>query len=134
MLSHGQELQVILTLLAKEDAIDLTYREIAYLAGVALGTVSWTINDLRQLGYIRKYKHKLKIMNKEKLVFKWLEEYPAKIRPKLNPRRSMFKIDTGGSKRILRDMEPFLVAKLQQESLQNTCIQKRCALCTGRNQ
>ncbi len=80
-------LQVILTLLAKEDAIDLTYREIAYLAGVALGTVSWTINDLRQLGYIRKYKHKLKIMNKEKLVFKWLEEYPAKIRPKLNPRR-----------------------------------------------
>lgn len=83
----GTRLQVIFALLANEDAVNLTYREIANLAGAALGTVGWTFRDLRLLGYVREYKHKRKIMNRDKLVNRWLEAYPTGIRPKLNPKR-----------------------------------------------
>jgi len=83
----GRKLRVIFTLLTIKNAINLSYREIADLAGVALGTVGWTFNDLKQLGYIRVYKRNRKIMNQDKLMSRWLEAYPEKIRPKLNPRR-----------------------------------------------
>ena len=83
----GTRLQVIFTLLTIEDAVNRTYREVASLAGVALGTVGWTFRDLKLLGYIRVYKHKRKIMNRDKLVNRWLEAYPTEIRPKLNPKR-----------------------------------------------
>jgi len=83
----GAKLQVIFTLLEIDNAVNLPYREIAKLAGVALGTVGWTFRDLKQLGYIRAYKRNRKIINRDKLVARWLEAYPVKIRPKLNPRR-----------------------------------------------
>jgi hypothetical protein len=83
----GTRLQVIFTLLTIEDAVNLAYREIANLAGAALGTVGCTFRDLKLLGYIRVYKHKRKIMNRDKLVNRWLEAYPTEIRPKLNPKR-----------------------------------------------
>ena len=83
----GTGLLVIFTLLTIEDAVNLTYREVAKLAGVALGTVGSTFRDLKLLGYIRVYKHKRKIMNRGKLVNRWLEAYPTEIRPKLNPKR-----------------------------------------------
>ncbi|MCD4708651.1 MAG: hypothetical protein K8S62_13035 [Candidatus Sabulitectum sp.] len=83
----GTKLRVIYALLTIEDAVNLTYREVAGLAGVALGTVGWTFRDLKILGYIRVYKHKRKIMNRDKLVSRWLEAYPTEIRPKLNPKR-----------------------------------------------
>ncbi|MCK5134098.1 MAG: hypothetical protein KAR40_18360 [Candidatus Sabulitectum sp.] len=83
----GTKLRVVFALLTNEDAVNLTYREVADLAGVALGTVGWAFRDLKLLGYIRVYKHKRKIMNRDKLVSKWLEAYPTEIRPKLNPRR-----------------------------------------------
>ena len=83
----GASLQVIFVLLTIEDAVNFTYREIANLAGVALGTVGWTFRALKQHGYIRVYKHKRKIMNRDKLVNRWLEAYPTEIRPKLNPKR-----------------------------------------------
>jgi len=80
-------LRVIFALLTIEDAVNFTYREIADLAGVALGTVGWTFRNMKLLGYIRVYKHKRKIMNRDKLVNRWLEAYPTEIRPKLNPKR-----------------------------------------------
>jgi len=83
----GTKLQPIFVLLANEDAVNRTYRDIADLAGVALGTVGWTFRDLRLLGYIREYKHKRKIMNRAKLVNRWLEAYPTELRPRLNPRK-----------------------------------------------
>ncbi|MCK5034512.1 MAG: hypothetical protein KAS73_01355 [Candidatus Sabulitectum sp.] len=83
----GTRLRVIFALLTIEDAVNFTYRKIAGLAGVALGTVGWTFRDLKILGYIRVYKHKRKIMNRDKLVNRWLEAYPTEIRPKLDPKR-----------------------------------------------
>lgn len=83
----GKKLQAIFVLLANEDAVNRTYRDVAGLAGVALGTVGWTFRDLRLLGYIREYKHKRKIMNRAKLVNRWLEAYLTELRPRLNPRK-----------------------------------------------
>lgn len=83
----GTRLRVIFALLTNEDAVNLTYREVANLAGVALGTVGLTFRDLKLLGHIREYKHKRKIMNRDKLVKRWMEAYPTEIRPKLKPKR-----------------------------------------------
>lgn len=45
-------LQVIFTLLCNPQAINLPYRELAKMAGVAHGTVGWVIPDLQQLGFV----------------------------------------------------------------------------------
>ncbi len=82
----GARLRVIFALLVNEDAVNFTYREVAKVARVALGTVGSTFKELKLLKYIRVYKHKRKLMNREKLVTRWLEAYPTEIRPKLNPK------------------------------------------------
>jgi hypothetical protein len=83
----GTRLRVVFALLANEDAVNRTYRDIAELAGVALGTVGGTFSAMKMQDFIREYKHKRKMMNRQKLVNRWLDAYPTDFRPTLNPRR-----------------------------------------------
>lgn len=77
------QLQIIFTLLCNPDLEKNTYREIAQMANVALGTVVFTFKYLENLGYITVLKNgDKKLVNKKLLLKEWLNGYPAKIKPK----------------------------------------------------
>jgi hypothetical protein len=76
-------LQVIYTLLCNPNLEDENYRKIAKIANVALGTVGWVMQDLKKMGFLidmgRRGRH---LINKEKLLTKWVMTYPEQLRPR----------------------------------------------------
>ncbi|MGD9161829.1 MAG: type IV toxin-antitoxin system AbiEi family antitoxin [Desulfobacteraceae bacterium] len=76
-------LQVIFTLLCNPKLEDENYRKIAKVATVALGTVGWVIQDLKKMGFlIDMGRRGRRLINKEKLLTKWVMTYPEQLRPK----------------------------------------------------
>ena len=78
-------LQVIFTLLCNPQAINLPYRELAKMAGVAHGTVGWVIPDLQQLGFVRDLQGKRgtrRLFGRERLLNQWTDAYARVLRPR----------------------------------------------------
>jgi hypothetical protein len=78
-------LQVIFTLLCNPQAINLPYRELAKMAGVAHGTVGWVIPDLQQLGFVRDLQGKRgtrRLFEHERLLNQWTDAYARVLRPR----------------------------------------------------
>lgn len=75
-------LKIIFTLLCNPDLEKNTYREIAQMADSALGTVHSTIKHLEKIGYLIEQNGTKKIINKDKLLQQWLNDYPIKLQPK----------------------------------------------------
>lgn len=68
--------------------LDITYREIADRAGVALGTVSRVVDEMAQQGFITRENGRLRrLLSVNRLTDLWLASYPQKLRPRLNPLR-----------------------------------------------
>jgi hypothetical protein len=77
-------LRVVFAFLCNPDLVKKPYREIAATADVALGNIGGIIRDLKDLGYMFDMGKKgLKLTQKEKLLNRWVIEYPEKLRPKL---------------------------------------------------
>lgn len=77
-------LRVIYAFLCNPGLENKTYRDIAEVADVALGTVGWIIRDLKEMGYLLDMgKRGYKLIQKENLLKRWLTDYPEKLRPKL---------------------------------------------------
>jgi hypothetical protein len=78
-------LQVIFTLLCNPQAINLPYRELAKMAGVAHGTVGWAMQDLQQLGFVRDLQGKRgtrRLFEHERLLNQWADAYARVLRPR----------------------------------------------------
>ncbi len=76
--------KIIFTLLAIKNSLDHTYRELAKMSNVALGSVSKTLLMLEKYGYIVEKKRGEKhLVNKYTLLSKWCIGYAEKLRPKL---------------------------------------------------
>ena len=78
-------LQVIFTLLSNPQAINLPYRELAKMAGVAHGTVGWVIPDLQQLGFVGDLQGKRgtrRLFQHERLLNQWADAYARVLRPR----------------------------------------------------
>jgi hypothetical protein len=77
-------LKVLFALLNKPDLVDLPYRQIAEITGVALGTVDWIFRDLNDMRFMVKMgKRKRKLTDLDTLRKRWVEAYPDQLRPKL---------------------------------------------------
>ncbi len=78
-------LKVVYVFLCNPNLINATYRKIADVADVALGTVGWVLNDLKGLrfvigrGRVRNDRH---LRHHRKLLERWVEAYPEKLRRK----------------------------------------------------
>jgi len=75
-------LKVVFGFLCKPLLVNTTYREIAKATSVALGTVGWVINGLKGAGFVIERGKKRELINKRKLLDRWVEAYPEKLKPK----------------------------------------------------
>lgn len=82
-------MRMMFALLCNPELLNAPYREIAKVAGIALGTVGWGFNDLATRAFTLGdgKKNNRVFMQQEKLIQEWVINYPIKLRPKLNPRR-----------------------------------------------
>ena len=77
-------LKVVYVFMKNKNLLNAPYREIAARADVALGTVGWVINDLKQGKFLIEIPpKKRRLKNKKKLLDKWVDAYLEKLRPKL---------------------------------------------------
>jgi len=77
-------LKIIYALLINPNLVKETYRYIAEITNVALGTVGWTMNDLIKLGFVMVMdKSGRKLFKYEELLKRWCIEYNEKLKPKL---------------------------------------------------
>ena len=87
-------LRTIYAFLCNPGLENKTYREIAAVTDVALGTVDWIMKELKELGYLLDMgKRGNRLIQKEKLLQRWVTAYPEQLRPKLTLGR--FKGETG---------------------------------------
>lgn len=77
-------LKVVYGFLCNTQLVDATYREIAERTDVALGTIGRVLKGLVEAGYIvdRGKGKERRLINKSKLLDRWVEAYPEKLRPK----------------------------------------------------
>lgn len=76
-------LQVLFALLCRPEAANWPYRKIAEIAGVAHGTVGWVIAELTKLGFIVDINKTRRLVEGERLLARWVDAYPQRLRPKL---------------------------------------------------
>ena len=78
-------LKLIFGLLCNPDLLNQPYREIAKQTGIALGAVGKALKGLTNAGFlIDKGRGKdRRLINKQKLLDRWVETYPEKLKPKL---------------------------------------------------
>lgn len=78
-------LKVLYAFLCNPALINATYRKIADVADVALGTVGWVLNDLKALRFVvgrGRMRDDRRLVHNRKLLDRWVEAYPEKLRPK----------------------------------------------------
>ena len=82
-------LRMVFALLCNPELLNAPYREIAKVAGIALGAVGWGFDDLATRGLtLGDGKNNNRVLIQvEKLTQEWVTNYPIKLRPKLNPQR-----------------------------------------------
>ena len=77
-------LKVVFAFLCHPALVTAPYREIARAADVALGTVAWVVTNLKALGYLVDMgKRGRRLVNRKKLLDRWVTTYPEQLRPKL---------------------------------------------------
>lgn len=87
-LTNQAALRVILALLSKPELVSATFKEIATLSGVALGTAYNVLEDLERRGYLLTgAKHSRRLLEPNRLVEEWVSNFPTTLRTKLNSRR-----------------------------------------------
>lgn len=78
-------LKVIFAFLTNPALVTAPYRDIAQQAGVALGTVGWIINGLKDAGFLMDMRGRAarELINRQRLIDRWAEAYVERLRPKL---------------------------------------------------
>ena len=89
-INNAAGLRLLFALLCRPQLLNATYREIATIAKVALGTVGPVIKELEARKLIATFGTALpnrRLLDARRLLQEWVTFYPATLRPKLQPRR-----------------------------------------------
>ena len=78
-------LKLIFGLLCNPNLLNRPYREIAKQTGIALGAVGNALKGLTDAGFVvdKGRGKERRLINKQKLLDRWVETYPEKLKPKL---------------------------------------------------
>ncbi|HBZ25643.1 MAG TPA: hypothetical protein DEO54_05305 [Rikenellaceae bacterium] len=83
-------IKIVFNLLNDSKNLQLSYREIAELADVSIGSVSNVMKELEQQTFILKTNTKRILKNKEKLLERWVVAYQDVLRPRLMKKKMRF--------------------------------------------
>jgi len=83
-------IKIIFNLLINSDNLQLSYRELAELADVSIGSVSNVMNELQTQNFIIKTKLKRVLKNKSTLLERWVIAYQEVLRPRLVKKQMRF--------------------------------------------
>jgi len=83
-------IKIIFNLLSNPENLQLSYRELAELADVSIGSVSNVMKELEDLNFILKTKFKRVLKNKPKLLERWVIAYQDVLRPRLVKKQMRF--------------------------------------------
>jgi len=83
---NASGLKVIFSFLLDPNLVSETYRTIAEVSGVSLGTIGWVLGDLKELGYVddRGKGRSRSLVKPLELLDRWAEAYPEKLMPELD--------------------------------------------------
>lgn len=77
-------LTLLFGLLVEPESVNLPYRNLAKVNGVALGTVGWVKRDLKEQGYLEPIgKDRFRLIRRKELLDRWVQGYASRLRPKL---------------------------------------------------
>ncbi|MBI5316381.1 MAG: hypothetical protein HZB34_10455 [Nitrospirae bacterium] len=77
-------LALLFGLLIEPESINLPYRNLASVNGVALGTVGWVKRDLKEQGYLEPIgTDRFRLIRRKELFERWVQGYASRLRPKL---------------------------------------------------
>jgi hypothetical protein len=99
-------LKLLFVLIQDPQLIEATYRSLASVAGIALGSISPLMEELRLEGYIKRPPSggKEGLADRSRLLARWTELYPLFLRPKL--RTGSFRFLTSQSNDVWRSLQP----------------------------
>lgn len=83
-------IKIIFNLLNNPENLQLSYRELAELADVSIGSVSNVMNELEEQNFILKTKIKRVLKNKTQLLERWVIAYQDVLRPRLVKKQMRF--------------------------------------------
>lgn len=83
-------IKIIFNLLNNPDNLQLSYRELAELSDVSVGSVSNVMNELEEQNFILKIKHNRVLKNKPVLLERWVIAYQDVLRPRLVKKQMRF--------------------------------------------
>lgn len=83
-------IKIIFNLLSNPDNLQLSYRELAELADVSIGSVSNVMTELEEQNFILKTKLKRVLKNKPALLERWVVAYQDVLRPRLVKKQMRF--------------------------------------------
>jgi len=83
-------IKIIFNLLSNPENLQLSYRELAELADVSIGSVSNVMNELEGQNFILKTKLKRVIKNNSALLERWVVAYQDVLRPRLVKKQMRF--------------------------------------------
>jgi len=83
-------IKIIFNLLSNPDSLQLSYRELAELADVSIGSVSNVMKELEEQNFILKTKLKRVLKNKPTLLERWVIAYQDVLRPRLVKKQMRF--------------------------------------------
>lgn len=81
--------RMVFALLCKPALLQATYREIARVSGIALGSVGAVFNGLASRGWLLEThaEERRRLTAPERLLDEWVANFPTILRPRLQPRR-----------------------------------------------
>lgn len=82
--------KLIFQFLVEPDKVKLTYRELAELANISLGSVGTIMQELIDLNFILKTKQTMKLKNSKELLNRWITAYHDVLRPRLFRKQMRF--------------------------------------------
>ena len=83
-------LKLIFNLLASQESLQYSYRKLAEITGISIGSVSNVMKELEELNFILKTKQKRVLKNSKLLLDRWVISYHDILKPRMLKKRMRF--------------------------------------------